>query len=645
MAVSPIYSTRISLQYQTQSLLEAVRRNQYSSFIQQSRLASGRSFLALSDDPVASSRALRLGEELDRQAQVFENVTRASDVLNATDDALADVNDMLSEAHAIASQNAGSLTLPDERIAAAELIASIREQLITIGNREFDGRHLFAGRDSTEQPFQSLLSGVGFLGDTGDVLVRVSDSDFEAVNLTGDVLFGALSARVIGSVDLDPVVSANTRLDDLSGAGGSGVRTGVLLFNEISGAGVVQVDLTQADTLGDVVNSINQAATDAGAGFTAALSATGIDITPTGELSITDTGTGVIADDLGILTDPPVAAPIIGADLRVRVTRTTPIANLGGGAGLNLADPIRITNGTESKSIDLSSAETVQEVLNEINAAGLGVRAEVNGAGTGIDVINLVSGSQLSISEDGGTTAATLGIRSLDTATTLSSLNHGLSFETAAGEDDIRIIAKDGSKLDVNLDGAGTLGDIIDLINAAAVDAGVALTASMTASGDGWQIEDTTGGGGVITVHPLNNTVTALAPGLDRAADAAHTELVIDDLSTSTGDNVLAALTELEESLRRDDTTAITAAADRLETLNAEITRTRGVVGARAKSMQDRLIQIENANAATETFLADVQDLDYAEAATQFEQAQTALQASLLTGSRAMSISLMDFLA
>ena len=68
------------------------------------------------------------------------------------------------------------------------------------------------------------------------------------------------------------------------------------------------------------------------------------------------------------------------------------------------------------------------------------------------------------------------------------------------------------------------------------------------------------------------------------------------------------------------------------------------MVGARAKAMQDRLIQTENANAATEIFASQTEDLDYAEAAMQFEQAQMALQASLLTGSRVMNVSLMDFL-
>lgn len=148
----------------------------------------------------------------------------------------------------------------------------------------------------------------------------------------------------------------------------------------------------------------------------------------------------------------------------------------------------------------------------------------------------------------------------------------------------------------------------------------------------------------MLSIYPLNDTFDAAALGMDRSADPAATELMIDDLDTSQSDNVLGAMYDLERALQGDDTQGISMAAERLSELTEEVTRRHGVVGARAKAMQDRLTQMENANAATQVFLADVADLDYAEAATRFQQAQTALQAGLLTGSKVMSISLMDYL-
>ena len=48
---------------------------------------------------------------------------------------------------------------------------------------------------------------------------------------------------------------------------------------------------------------------------------------------------------------------------------------------------------------------------------------------------------------------------------------------------------------------------------------------------------------------------------------------------------------------------------------------------------------------STQELLSEVEDLDYTEAVTKFQQAQTALQASLLTGSQILNTSLLDFLS
>jgi flagellar hook-associated protein 3 FlgL len=76
-----------------------------------------------------------------------------------------------------------------------------------------------------------------------------------------------------------------------------------------------------------------------------------------------------------------------------------------------------------------------------------------------------------------------------------------------------------------------------------------------------------------------------------------------------------------------------------------DFNRSRGIIGAQAAAMRDRLTQTDSAVFATQSLLSEVQDLDYTEAITKFQQAQTALQASLLTGTQILNTSLMDFLA
>jgi flagellin-like hook-associated protein FlgL len=52
---------------------------------------------------------------------------------------------------------------------------------------------------------------------------------------------------------------------------------------------------------------------------------------------------------------------------------------------------------------------------------------------------------------------------------------------------------------------------------------------------------------------------------------------------------------------------------------------------------------MEDATYATQEYVSKLRDLDYTEAITRFQSAQVALQASLMTGSRLMSLSLMDY--
>ena len=258
MALSPLNLGRVSFNQQTNTLLESLRRSSLALMTHEGRLASGRSFNAPSEDPAAAAQVLDLEGILGRQDQVIENLRHATAFLDATEGAILDISTLLADAHAIASQNAGSLASAEERKAAAELVGDILEQLVTVRNREFNGQYLFAGRDTQSAPFVDLGSGVVYLGDTGDLLAQVDLEDEEPINLTGNALFGALSGRVEGTVDLSPRLTEDTRLDEVTTTQGTSIRLGQLVISRPGAGDRFEVDLTSADTVGDIVDLINQ---------------------------------------------------------------------------------------------------------------------------------------------------------------------------------------------------------------------------------------------------------------------------------------------------------------------------------------------------------------------------------------------------
>ena len=645
MAISPINVSRVSQQMRTNFVINSLRQNQVDLFKTEAQIATGRAFVAASDNPLAASRVLDLDEALQQQQQFATNLLHADNTLAAADTAITEVNTLLIEAASIASENVSNLTSAAERLSVADLIAGIRAQLQSVGNRQFNDRFLFAGRDTLEVPFVSALGGIAYAGDTGDLLVRVGEQQSDVINIPGNVLFGALSSRVGSAVDLSPRLTGSMRLEDFGGASNSGLRDGTLVIYEENGAGTIGVDITPADTIADVVDLINEAAEAAGAGFVASLSDTGINVAPGGNpISITDRSSGIVASDLGIRTSEPTTDLIEGQDLRARVTRLTLISDLALGDGIDTENGFTITNGPKSATIDLSAAETVQDIINAINGSELFVLARITEDGTGIEVFNQVSGVPLTIGENGGTTATDLGIRTFDESILLSDINFGRGVFTIEGKDDFRITAKDGSPVDVNLDGATTIGDVIALINEAATDAGVSIEASLAATGNGIRIEDSTGGSGRLVVSPLNQSESAANLGLLQTIADTETELIGDDTNPIRTEGVLDALVDLENALRRDDTQGITLAAGRIPTFIKEVTGTHGVVGARSRAMRAKLQQMNDASQTTGIFLSEIRDLDYAEAITRLQSGVTQLQVSMQTSATLLNMSLMDFL-
>ncbi|NLE56715.1 MAG: hypothetical protein GX616_00025, partial [Planctomycetes bacterium] len=295
-------------------------------------------------------------------------------------------------------------------------------------------------------------------------------------------------------------------------------------------------------------------------------------------------------------------------------------------------------------TIDLSTAVTIQDVLNAINSADVKVKAQINEDGTGIDVMNLVSGLEMRIGEsgDGTGTAEVLGIRSMYANTPLSQLNNGRGVEFRADHDDLLINTKDGNSFTVDLDGCLTVQDVLDRINAAA---GGTVTASLALTGNGIRLVDNTAGGGNFSVSRADLSPAIDGLGLEKST--AGNEIVGDDVNGIEPDSVFSALIELHQALVSGGPEAeqrITRAGARIREFIDHSTRVQGKVGARSQAMRTRLELTEDAVVATQTLLSEVKDLDYTEAITRFQQAQTVLQANLMTGARLMQLSLMNYI-
>jgi flagellin-like hook-associated protein FlgL len=204
----------------------------------------------------------------------------------------------------------------------------------------------------------------------------------------------------------------------------------------------------------------------------------------------------------------------------------------GSGTALDTVSGIVLTNGGNSVTLDISAAETVEDLLNYISGAGVGLAAEINATGNGINVRSLLSGADFTIGENGGTTATQLGIRTYTAETHLADFNRGTgvttndlvdeSFDTIS--DDLVITARDGTAITVDLDSATTLSEVVTLINNATGNhAGTtSVTATLTADGRRIELVDSSTsitGGLVVQGNAASETLGFLSAGTANVTD------------------------------------------------------------------------------------------------------------------------------
>ena len=248
--------------------------------------------------------------------------------------------------------------------------------------------------------------------------------------------------------------------------------------------------------------------------------------------------------------------------------KTSLVSRLNGGAGLDLG-VLSLTDRTgNSANVDLSGAETIDDILAAINGAGVGVVAEINTARNGIQLRDTSGGAGNFIiaSGDAKNTAEALGLAHQGAASTvnsgnlhkqvvsattaLSQLNGGAGVPKGA----FRITGTNGAsyKIDLNRDSVSTVGDVINEINRIAVG----VKARINDTGDGILLYDTAGGSGTLTVTEEGGTTTKALHLLGEAKEVdinGEIRSAIDGSTTfrvqldadDTLDDLIAAINEL----------------------------------------------------------------------------------------------------
>ena len=638
--------TRVTNTLQSNMLLGSMNSSMRKILELEGQISSGYRILKPSDDPLGANRTLEIQSMLDEIARYRENIQTADHRLSSTESALRNLDDLLDSAKTIMLREVGSSSTTDTRANSAIEIDNILEQALSLANSRFGNHYLFGGTVDGADPFSLMSDYVLYNGDENEESVQISAGITMAANITGSSAFGALSTEIRGNVDLDPIITADTLLRDLNG--GEGIAAGSIIVGD--GLTTTTIDLTGAETIGDVLDIINN---DPAGFVTAIINGAGngleLDTITTGNISVNEVSGSTTASDLGILQTTLVAGPLVGSDTDPALNLLSPITSLLAGAGLtSLGSQITITNGSESATIDFVGATTVQDVLNRFNQAGVNIVASINDDRDGINVVSKANGTRLSIQDVGaGTSAAELGLLMTLDRVKLADLNSGIGVATVAG-DDISITRSDGVVIEVDISNATTVGDVINLINNDPENTGGLLVASVAGTNDRLVLTDSSAGGGDLVVGNIGASFGASNLGIESTVPNGAPPMVLtgSDLSPAgvQTESLFTALIRLRDALLADDTGAITRAGAMIGTAKATVLNAVAEAGARVQRLEMTDIRLEDEDVNLQTALSETRDVNIAEAIVKLQAEQTTFQAGLETAALLLQNSLLDYL-
>ncbi|MCL6516745.1 flagellar hook-associated protein FlgL [Alicyclobacillus sp.] len=180
----------------------------------QKQVSTGKRVTSPADDPVGVTFVMRYKSDIAYYQQYQDNANAAQGWLNYTDTVMNQAQQVMQRARSLAVEGASDTLAPGDRQALAAEVDQLYQQLVTIGNSQYNGQYIFNGQQTQTAPY-STTGAETVSTDAGNILYDVGDGVHLQVNTPGNAFFGpaAASGAPAGSSD-----NAFALLRDLSTA-------------------------------------------------------------------------------------------------------------------------------------------------------------------------------------------------------------------------------------------------------------------------------------------------------------------------------------------------------------------------------------------------------------------------------------------
>lgn len=155
----------------------------------QMQLSTNRRMLAPSDDPIAAARVIETSQSQSINAQYGVNRQNARTSLTMVESALGNATGVLQDVQELAVRAGNGTLSPSDRETLAGEVEGHLQNLLGIANSRDGEGFLFAGFQSTTQPFVRTATGAQYVGDQGQRKLQVSSSRQFGISVPGSVAF------------------------------------------------------------------------------------------------------------------------------------------------------------------------------------------------------------------------------------------------------------------------------------------------------------------------------------------------------------------------------------------------------------------------------------------------------------------------
>jgi len=111
----------------------------------QDQLDTGKKISVPSDDPVVAARALKLRTDVAKIEQYQKNIGDAQSWLDATDEAMSKIGDVLHKARELSVQASNGTNTPGDTQKIALELKQLKAQAVHLSNSTYAGRYIFSG--------------------------------------------------------------------------------------------------------------------------------------------------------------------------------------------------------------------------------------------------------------------------------------------------------------------------------------------------------------------------------------------------------------------------------------------------------------------------------------------------------------------